>query len=220
MFIFKKILQGVKSRIRSLLPKYRKNSATYWENRYVGGENSGVGSYGIMAKYKAEVLNQFVESNGIISVIEFGSGDGNQLKFYNFKNYLGFDISQTAILKCKDLFKLDNSKKFKLLGEWEGERAEMVISMEVIFHLIENRFYEDHMKKLFLASDKFVVIFSSNKDTNLPDQAKHVKHRKFTEWVKTNKPDFELIKHEKNKYPEDQFDFGSFSDFYFFRKNI
>ncbi len=220
MSYLKIIKNKIKSRIGFLIPKYKKDTSTYWENRYRTGDNSGAGSYGVMATYKAEVINQFVEKNGIKTVIEFGSGDGNQLGYYNFQNYLGFDISATAIAKCKELYRSDNSKKFKLLGEWDGQMAEMVISFEVIFHLIEDKYFNDHMGKLFLASENYVLIFSSNKDSNPPEQAKHVKHRKFTEWVEKNRPDFELIDYKKNKYPDDQFDFGSFSDFYFYQKTI
>ncbi|WP_439481062.1 hypothetical protein [Cyclobacterium plantarum] len=214
------IKNKIKLRIGIFIPKYKKDTLTYWESRYRSGDNSGVGSYGLMAEYKAEVINQFVENSGIITVIEFGSGDGNQLRYFNFQNYLGFDISATAVDKCKKLFRSDNSKIFKLLGEWDGQMAEIVISLEVIFHLIEDKYFNDHMEKLFLASEKYVVIFSSNKDINPPEQAKHVKHRKFTDWVEKNRPDFDLIDVKRNKYPDDQYDFGSFSDFYFYKRAI
>ena len=34
----------------------------YWERRYAKGGNSGTGSSGVLATYKAEIVNRFVES--------------------------------------------------------------------------------------------------------------------------------------------------------------
>ena len=62
--------------------KNRKFTASddYWEERYSKGKNSGAGSYNELARFKAEVLNGFVQKQNIRSVIEFGCGDGNQLQ--------------------------------------------------------------------------------------------------------------------------------------------
>ena len=38
-------------------------SEEYWQRRYAAGGNSGEGSYGQFADFKAEVINKFVESN-------------------------------------------------------------------------------------------------------------------------------------------------------------
>jgi hypothetical protein len=91
-------------------------SRTYWEERYAGGGNSGVGSYSKFAEFKAEVLNDFIVSNSVGSVIEFGCGDGNQLSLANYPRYLGFDVSATAIDLCHAPFAGDESKSFKLLN--------------------------------------------------------------------------------------------------------
>lgn len=52
-------------------------SSNYWESRYQEGGNSGHGSYGELAQYKADFLNSFVQENHVESAIEFGSSDGN-----------------------------------------------------------------------------------------------------------------------------------------------
>lgn len=62
---------------------YIKSSRNYWEKRYAKGGNSGVGSYSILAEYKASVINNFVTKNNIKKVIEWGSGDCNQLSLAN-----------------------------------------------------------------------------------------------------------------------------------------
>ena len=85
------------------------NSAVYWERRYTQGRNSGEGSYGDLAIFKAEALNSFVESRGIQSVIEFGCGDGAQLGLAQYPLYTGYDVSRKAVELCRERFNSDES---------------------------------------------------------------------------------------------------------------
>ena len=55
-------------------------SAAYWENRYASGGNSGAGSEGANAVWKATVINDFVASHYVRDVLEYGCGDGRQLE--------------------------------------------------------------------------------------------------------------------------------------------
>ena len=86
------------------LSKFFPGSEEYWEKRYALGKSSGVGSYSKYAVFKAEILNNFVEMYNIKTVIEYGCGDGNQLKLAKYPHYLGFDVSSTAIKFCSKLF--------------------------------------------------------------------------------------------------------------------
>src|SRR5262245_41742960 len=110
------IVGGIAKRISRRLLARRKNmklfasSAGNWEKRYAHGRNSGVGSYGFLAEFKAEVLNRFVAAHQVQTVIEFGCGDGNQLTLAEYPTYLGFDVSRTAISQCQTLFKADGNK--------------------------------------------------------------------------------------------------------------
>ncbi|WDH99000.1 hypothetical protein PUW24_09050 [Paenibacillus urinalis] len=65
----------------------------YWENTYKNGGNSGAGSYGMLAEFKAEVINRVIALHKLTRVIEFGCGDGNQLSYMDYKKYLGLDVS-------------------------------------------------------------------------------------------------------------------------------
>jgi hypothetical protein len=80
------------------------DSGPYWEARYRTGGNSGAGSYSRLAEFKAEVLNRFVQENGIASVVEFGSGDGAQLTLASYRDYIGIDVSRTAVGLCRAKF--------------------------------------------------------------------------------------------------------------------
>lgn len=210
------------SEIQGLIPIYEKdfNSGEYWEKRYLEGGNSGSGSYNRLADFKAQVLNEFVRKNKINQVVEWGCGDGNQLSLMHYSEYIGYDVSEKAIDICKEMFKNDKTKQFILCAANDFENnivAELSISLDVIFHLVEDTVYDTYMKRLFNSSRKYVCIYSSNFDKQT---ARHVRHRKFTDWIETNlKGKWKLEKVEKNPYPyeEENADNTSPSDFYFYR---
>ena len=194
-------------------------SKKYWIARYERGRNSGEGSYSNFAEFKAEVINKFVQENNIRSVIELGCGDGNQLTLAKYPNYIGFDVSPKAISICESLFSSDPAKKFFLMDDYAGQTAELTMSLDVIYHLTEDAVFESYMALLFNSSSRFSIIYSSNKDENLPNGAPHVKHRKFTDWVERNRPDWNILMHIPNKYPwKESSGTGSFADFYIFQK--
>jgi hypothetical protein len=194
-------------------------SGDYWEERYKAQGNSGAGSYNRLAYYKAERLNAFVAENAIQSVIEFGSGDGAQLRLAEYPKYIGVDVSTTAIDLTKNAFASDSTKTFLHSSELNADvRAELALSLDVVYHLIEDAVFETYLNQLFDAATRFAIIYSSN--TNEASDAVHVKHRKFTDWVAANRPDFKLINVEKNRYPWDLSDPDntSFADFFFFER--
>src|SRR5262245_48514617 len=80
------------------------SSRQYWNVRYVLGGTSGAGSYGRLAKFKAEVINRFVAENGVRSLVEFGSGDGAQLELARYPSYTGIDVSSRAVEMCRVKF--------------------------------------------------------------------------------------------------------------------
>jgi hypothetical protein len=198
-------------------PKQFRNSSEYWEQRYSAGGDSGSGSYNRLADFKASFLNEFVARHQIDSLIEFGSGDGAQLKLAIYPSYIGVDVSAKAIERCRELFAADPTKRFLQLGSLEPRTiADVSLSLDVVFHLVEDSVYEAYMSQLFESARKFVIVYSSNVDQDWPQ--KHVRHRRFTSWVEENKPDWCLHSMLKNAYPYDPSDpeQTSFADFYIF----
>jgi hypothetical protein len=193
-------------------------SEQYWKQRYEMGGNSGAGSYSRLAEFKAEVLNQFVKENDISTVIEFGSGDGNQLKYLTFPGYIGFDISPKAVEDCRSIYGADGTKQFLLLEDYAGEKAQLTLSLDVIFHLIEDSVFDAYMRRLFEASEKYVIIYSSNQpNEEFEERVPHVKHRRFTDWTTQHAAEFKLLSHIPNKYPFDgDGSRSSYSDFFVF----
>lgn len=176
-----------------------RGSSAYWEQRYAAGGNSGAGSYGAKAQHKADIVNAMVADQGIRTVVELGCGDGNQLKYAAYPKYLGLDVSATAITQCIEMFADDDTKSFLLYddsrfvdrGVWL--RADAALSLEVIFHLVEDMVFEEYMRRLFAIAERQVIICSSNRE-DLP-RAPQERHRRFTGWVAEHQPDWELVEH-------------------------
>jgi SAM-dependent methyltransferase len=199
-------------------------SQGYWESRYASGGKSGIGSYGKLAEFKADIVNSFVRDHSICSVIEFGCGGGNQLSLVSYPGYIGLDVSKTALKLCKDCFEHDETKRFVLYQPdifFNTHRGGLALSLDVIYHLVENRVFELYMAHLFSSAEKFVIICSSDTDVNHFNQAPHINHRNFSEWVKANRPEWRLLRRIPNKYPlraDDQA--GSFAEFFVYEKYI
>lgn len=194
-------------------------SASYWEDRYRSGGTSGSGSYDRLAVFKAEVLNEFVLRNHIQSVTEFGSGDGAQLDLATYPKYTGVDISWAVLEDTRRKFADRPSMQFLHTTEvTDDHRAELTLSLDVIYHLVEDEVFEDYMHRLFAASTRFVIIYSSNEDRKWPSP--HVRHREFTRWIDANRVPFELLQRIPNPYPysEKDPDNTSFADFYVYSR--
>ena len=195
-------------------------SADYWERRYRQGGNSGAGSYNRLAEFKAQILNDLVAKHQLGSVIEFGCGDGAQLELCHYSSYVGVDVSWTVIEQVRRRFISQPNFAFLHSSEVTAEnRADLALSLDVIYHLVEDETFHAYMQRLFASAEKFVAIYASNKDdrsTGTP----HVRHREFTQWVEKNRADFKLTEIIPNRYPFDpkNADETSFADFYIYRR--
>jgi hypothetical protein len=197
------------------------NSKQYWEKRYTSGGNSGAGSYSILADFKSNIINQFIADNNIQSIIDYGVGDGNQLNLIDTsaKKYIGIDVSQKAIDICKDKFKNDLTKNFYLESKIETITSDLVLSCDVLYHLIEDEVYYKYLNRLFEFSNLFIIIYARDEDYN---HTTHVKFRKFTPYLEIKFSNWKLIKHIPNKYPQNIIgkdnSITSPSDFYIYKK--
>ena len=125
----------------------------------------------------------------------------------------------TAIEKCRGLFVDDLSKRFLSLESLEqNDAADLSLSLDVIYHLVEDPVFDAYMRRLFSFAGRFVIIYSSNMDREWP--SKHVRHREFTRWVENNRPEWLLLSVLKNPHPFDPSnqEQTSFADFYLFAR--
>ncbi len=196
--------------INRIFKKKITNSHEYWERRYANAGNSGTGSYGLFAEYKAGIVNEFVKNNNISTVVEFGCGDGNQLQYFEFPSYIGLDISSTAVQKCQQAFKNDPDKTFfaySQAGQYNCSNnfaAELSLSLDVVYHLLEDDVFENYMYDLFRSATSFVIIYAWDVDGK---KHLHVRHRKFSAWINENINGWNLKEVIHNTYLEGACDF-------------
>jgi len=207
------------ARVRSLAFP---GSASFWESVYRNGGTSGPGSYGRLAQFKAEVLNNFVRSENVRKVIEFGCGDGSQLELASYPEYIGVDIAAGSIERCSSRFASDPTKRFFLTSDLPKDIGtfDLAISLDVIYHLVEDRVFEQYMRSLFGYAERHAVIYSSNRDAVTP--AVHVRHRKFTDWIDKNASEWRPSGFVPNPFPfdPDRPEETSCADFYLFTRQV
>ena len=177
---------------------------------------------------------------------EMGAGDGVVLSMTKHKSYLGYDVSNTTLTSLRSKYGNDQSRNFIHYdgGELSQEqlkesRSDLALSMEMLFHLVEENVWEQYLENLFALGTKYVIILSSNclEDQNLKavfesihskkqpasirvrngicsDPSAHVLHRAFLSRVlEKESDDWVLFDFIPNKHPE-----LCFSDFYFFKR--
>ncbi|MET0385923.1 MAG: class I SAM-dependent methyltransferase [Polyangiales bacterium] len=168
--------------------------------------NSGEGSFGELARFKAQVLNDFVKTRDVESVIELGCGDGHQLELAAYPSYLGLDVARTAIDRCLARFRDDATKSFLWYDSERSVRleqflhADLALSLDVLYHIMEESHFDAYLTRLFGIARRFVVIYSTNEDRGR--SGLHVLHRRFSDRVAARFPSFRLIDTIPNPYPE------------------
>lgn len=179
-------------------------SPAYWEQRYRAGGTSGEGSYGRLAEFKAQTLNALVAEFGIASVVEFGCGDGHQLLHAKYPRYVGLDVSPAAIVMSSKRFPDDPTKSFFLFDPFcfvdnhHVFRSDAALSLDVIYHLVEDAIFEAYMAAVFRSAGRYAIVYSTDHHEH---HAAHVRHRRFTDWVARNCPQWKLVRRIPNAYP-------------------
>jgi SAM-dependent methyltransferase len=193
------------------------SSSEYWERRYRAGGHSGAGSCGHLAAFKAGVVNRFVADNAIADVLDMGCGDGRLLERLQAPRYVGVDVSATALAGCIARFPQHRFVSFAALDA--SIRAELALSIDVIFHLVEDAIFVSYMHALFAHATRFVLVYSSNLESDW--SSPHVRHRRFTDYVADCRPEWRLLAHVPNRYPFDpeRPDATSFADFFVYGRH-
>ncbi|HVC59552.1 MAG TPA: class I SAM-dependent methyltransferase [Acetobacteraceae bacterium] len=193
------------------------SSGEYWEKRYRAGGHSGGGSHGNLATFKAGIINGFVADNAIADVLDLGCGDGRLLSMLQVPGYIGADVSATALASCAERFPRHRFVAFSALDA--AMRTDLVLSIDVIFHLVEDAVFARYMHALFAHAKRFVLVYSSNADRDW--SSPHVRHRRFTSYVADCRPEWRLFAHVPNLYPYDpeRPDETSFADFFVYGRH-
>lgn len=173
-----------------------------WDNHYRAGYNSGAGSYGKLAGFKAQTINEFIADHGIQTVLDIGCGDGNQLSLLNCPEYFGVDVSPTAVELCKKKFSSDPTKHFNLYmpnGENDLPECDLVLSLDVLYHIIPEEDFNQTLDDIFSHAKKSVILYTVLLDIGTKNQ--HIYTRNTIQYLE-NYPDWEIWKIIYQKYPK------------------
>ncbi len=167
----------------------------YWERRYRAGKRgSGPGSRGLEAQQKAAYINRLIVRHHVNRVIDWGCGDGIVASLIASRRYIGLEVSERALAMCRERVLLPRRHwvHFDGIRAPKLPPADMALSLDVIFHLTDDKLYRAHLRQLF-RSAPLVVVHSSDWDE--PGES-HVLHRQFTKdvpkgWRCVAKPEVE-----------------------------
>ena len=171
----------------------------YWDRRYRDGRSSGAGSEGTEGTYKAQYVSDFIAEHDIISIVDWGVGDGQVLQQIELPTnavYYGVDVSPTIIKRARERF--PSTYVFMTVDDYFHTfpipRFSLALSLDVLFHFPDDNDYCRYLKHLFDSSVKYVIVYSTNYDGGRT--SRHVMRREFTRDVTVLHPEFKLIKIE------------------------
>lgn len=167
----------------------------YWEQRWRAGRGAGDGSVGEAGERKTRWLSAFFGEHAVESVIDWGCGDGrvfHVLDAADGVDYMGIDVSPTAIDRCIGRWP---DGWFLLLGavcESPPRGWDCAVSIDVVYHLVDDAEYAEHLRLLFGSATRFVVAHATNLDE--PGDAPHMRHRPIVNdapdgWTLIEQPD-------------------------------
>lgn len=148
----------------------------YWEERYRRGGFSGAGSRGEEAAQKVQLVNDVVEANGVQSLLDLGCGDGHVAAGISVARYTGYDPAPSALALAREQRPDGHFMRTLPAGPM---RFDMTLSMDVLFHLVDERTYAEYLEALFGYSD-LVLVYGTDKELQ---GRSHVLHRVWTKDV-------------------------------------
>lgn len=170
--------------------------AGYWDRRYREGRSSGAGSEGNEGQYKADYVSDFIHNRKIKSVIDWGCGDGQVLELIRLEDaqYIGIDVSKTIITRMRKKFaEFGPRYLFHTPDAYETftrTRFDLALSLDVLFHLPDDRDYFSYLEHLFGSAEKYVMIYATNYAGGRT--ARHVYRRAFTPDIAERFPEWKL----------------------------
>lgn len=138
-----------------------------------------------------------------------------------YPEYVGLDVSAQAITRCMQRFSSDRKKAFLLYSPTHFHdplgviRGDLALSLDVIYHLVEDDLFTLYMHHLFRSSTQYIIIYSSNAD-NMESSVPWIKHRRYSAWISKHCPEWQLLQHLPNPYTSSEV----FADFRVFGRSL
>jgi len=199
-------------------------SSRFWDDHYGRGLGSGTGSVGRLAVFKAATVNSLAHRHACRSVVDLGCGDGTVAGLLDVEGYLGLDASPHAVQRCRTRFAGDDARRFEVIDILDTEPvpvADLALSLDVIYHLLEDETFEQYMARLFSAARRIVAVYADDVDDEAWPGLRwdEVRHRRFTPWVAAHAPDWRLVERIPNPFPYVEGDGRtSWADFHVFAR--
>lgn len=196
------------------------DTTAYWNKRHSGRRmGSGDGSRGALGDYKAGIVASIIDELRIKSVTDYGCGEGLWLErlagmLTREVSYYGFDVSESAVEQCRERLRGRCFVYFSVLtadSDIPVVVSDMAMSIDVIYHLVDDYEYAAYMRRLFASAWRYVLIYSSNEERKggLP----HMRPRRFTDWVDAHAREWTLERMIDNPHKP-----ATLSDFYLYKK--
>ncbi len=124
------------------------HTSDYWKTRYDRGAGSGGGSRGAEAAMKASLIDRVIDEAQPQSVLDFGCGDGyvGALVTREVPRWIAYDPNVAG------------------LGRLPDGVFDLVLSLDVLFHLPNDEEYRAYMRSLFDYAAHYVLVWSTNHD--------------------------------------------------------
>ncbi|MFA5886400.1 MAG: class I SAM-dependent methyltransferase [Patescibacteria group bacterium] len=167
---WRSILTALRTTLAEYNPHYKFNYTNYWEKRYRQGGNSGLGSYGVLSDFKTNIINKFIQEYQAETMIDFGCGDGQQIKNIKIKKYLGLDIAPSSVQMCQKLYSDDQSKSFILYHPQSFFnnfiKADLVICLDVLYHITSEVDLKKTLTDIFSCANNLVILYTNTENFN------------------------------------------------------
>jgi len=150
-------------------------STPYWDRRYATGGTSGAGSRGAEAEEKVAIVQRVIDERGVCSVLDLGCGDGYVASRLRVAEYVGYDPAPSALALCRATMPCRT-----FVGELPDGPFDIVLSLDVMFHLVDDTSYCEHLNALFTRAQNLVFVYSTNHNER---GRAHVLHRHWTQDV-------------------------------------
>lgn len=139
---------------------------SFWNERYRNEPwlGSGPGSRGSAASYKDALMNHFIGSGSIASILDVGCGDccwinDSAAWLQNSEvRYLGLDISETVIESNRKRLSMLSFDCFNLLSSDLPDDFDLVVCFDVLIHQCERESFELALERLLSSIHKYGLI--------------------------------------------------------------